>query len=67
LSANTEIEVNPLATLSISIVPTIVSPPIRSGSAAATRPRKKISESTKRIGNAYSSAVRRSSSTCSFA
>jgi hypothetical protein len=52
LSAKIEIEPSSLATLSMSMVPTIVSPPTSSGSAAATRLRKNSSESRKRIGKA---------------
>ena len=66
LSAKIETEVSSLATRSIRNVPTMARPPTSSGSSAATKLRKKISESTNSRGNAYTSAVRRSCSTCVF-
>jgi hypothetical protein len=67
LRAKIETDVISLTTRSIRNVPTIASPPTSSGKSAATRLRKKSSESRKRRGNANSSAVRRSFSTCSLA
>ncbi len=56
LSAKIEIEPSSLATVRSRNVETIARPPMRSGSAAATRLRKKRNERRKRIGKARSSA-----------
>ena len=57
LRAKIEIEPNSLATRRIRKVPTIARPPIISGSSAATRLRKKSSESRKSSGKASISAL----------
>ena len=61
-----EIEPTVAAIRRISSVPTIARPPTSSGSAAATRLRKKSDESRNRSGNASSSARLRSDSVCLF-
>jgi hypothetical protein len=66
LSAKIEIDPSSEARLSIRNVLTIASAPIISGSSAATRLRKKRSESRKRRGKASISAICRSFSTCWF-
>ena len=65
-SAKIEIEPNSLAIRRIRKVPTIASPPIISGSKAATPLRKNQKVSRKSSGKTRISAVRRSCSTCVF-
>ena len=60
LSANTEVSTNSDITRRTKSVPTIEIPPISSGIAAATTPRKTSSRSRARIGKAISSALVRS-------
>ena len=60
LRAKTEVSVIPAMIRSTNSVPTIETPPISSGIAAATTPRKTNSSSRARIGKAISSALVRS-------